>query len=99
SLYRHTEGEMEPLEFAEGCMWEGYPWRIAFNEECSSSGGKPCRHCSPERVKLHSRTDGSCYEERVWTCPRVVIAENEAGHNSTGVCLDCILEAAAAMTA
>jgi hypothetical protein len=28
-------------------------------------------------------------------CPRVVIAFNEGGENSTGVCLDCILEAAA----
>lgn len=40
------------------------------------------------------------YEMLDYTCPhiidgvipRVVIAYNEAQHNSTGVCLDCLLE-------
>lgn len=29
-----------------------------------------------------------------WVVPRVVVATNEGGYNSTGVCLDCILDAA-----
>jgi hypothetical protein len=42
---------------------------------------EPCKHCFKE---------GS-----LTLCPRVVVAFNEAGYNSTGVCLDCIVEAAA----
>jgi hypothetical protein len=73
--------------FNEGVMWEANPFKIELNYECSSYGGTTCRH-SGARYKV----EGSS-EER-WIQPAVVIANNEGGHNSTGVCLDCILEAA-----
>ena len=73
-------------KFKEGCMWEGGPFIIETNYECSEyGGGNMCKHCHSKRNKKDS--------EIVWTCPRVVIAENEGGFNSTGVCLDCIIEA------
>jgi hypothetical protein len=84
----------EPLEVAEGVMWEDNPWRIEFDSVCSSNGGKPCRHCHGEHEVTHERRDKSTYTTREWICPRVVVAQNEAGNNSTGVCLDCILDAA-----
>jgi len=81
--------------FDVGCMWEGGPWTIELNCECSEYGGEPCEHCQDVHVKTHVRHhDKSEYIEKVWTCPRVVVATNEGGHDSTGVCLDCILEAA-----
>lgn len=80
-------------KFTEGAMWEGYPWRIEFNHECSGYSGTPCRHCHGDHVVAHKRHDGSQFTERKWICPRVVVALNEAGYNSTGVCLDCILKA------
>ena len=46
------------------------------------------------RDKVHTRSDGSTFIEKVWNCPAVVVALNEGSYNSTGVCLDCILEAA-----
>jgi hypothetical protein len=92
-----TEREQEraAIEFAEGSMWEDFPWRIAFNEDCCYS--TPCRHCHSHRIEVSTRRDGSTYETAHWICPRVVIAQNESGYNSTGVCLDCILEAADAI--
>lgn len=81
-------------EFTAGCLWDGNPWFIDENHECSSYGGSPCKHCHSAREVTHERMDKSTYTETVWICPRVVIAENEAGYNSTGVCLDCIVEAA-----
>ena len=75
---------MATYKFDEGVMWEDNPWTIETDYKCSEYGGTPCRHCYDE---------GSTYLERTWICPRVVIAKNEAGYNSTGVCLDCILEA------
>jgi hypothetical protein len=86
---------MQKHVFQDGAMWEDGPWFIHEGEECSKNGGgAPCKHCHSERVITHE-----CYTETVWTCPRVVVATNEAGHNSTGVCLDCILEAARSVCA
>jgi hypothetical protein len=89
----------EPLQFREGDMWEGYGWRIEFDRSCSEyGGGEPCRHCHSEETITRTRSwNGTTYTERVWICPRVVIGANEGGCNSTGLCLDCILEAAATL--
>lgn len=84
-------------EFEEGCMWEGDPWFVETDHTCSSFSGKPCKHCHSEHDVIHERFDKSTYTTREWICPRVVVAVNEAGYNSTGVCLDCILEAAATL--
>lgn len=81
-------------KFDIGVMWEDGPWFIDENHECSSYGGKPCLHCHSQRVVTHKRHDGSEYKETKWICPTVIIVENEAGHNSTGLCLDCLLDAA-----
>lgn len=81
-------------KFQEGCMWED-GWRIENNSKCSEfGGGQPCKHChSIERI-VHIRRGGdSQYIEGTWICPRVAIAFNEGGNNSTGICIDCILEA------
>jgi hypothetical protein len=86
----------EVISFIDGCMWEGGPWEIRLNCECSEYGGsdKPCKHCGPKWIETRIRPDGSTYKEVIWICPRVVVARNEGGCNDTGVCLDCILEAA-----
>jgi hypothetical protein len=86
---------MSNYTFAEGCMWEGGEWEIRLNEQCSGfGGGVPCKHCVDDRTVDKPNAYGGTYKERLWTCPAVVVAMNEGGHNSTGVCLDCLLEAA-----
>ena len=85
----------ETLEkFSEGCLWEDVgPWTLIANCEVQRSK-QPCRHCHSPRSKERKRPyDGSTYLEKFWICPYVVVAENEGGHNSTGVCLSCIIEA------
>jgi hypothetical protein len=44
----------------------------------------PCKHCHSHGLPK-------------FICPRVVVSYNEGGSNSTGVCLDCIVEAAQAI--
>jgi hypothetical protein len=87
-----SETATNEVTFAEGGMWEEAEWRIRFHEEVFIiDGAKPCRHCSP----IFTKYDPAF--KRTWdmfTCPRVVVAVNEGGDSSTGVCLDCILEAA-----
>jgi len=73
------------IKFQKGCA--GDSWYIMFDEEFNSPC---CEHCyKVERSRLK-------YEAGyAFVCPRMVVAYNEGGYNSTGVCLDCILAAAA----
>ena len=76
---------------SEGLMiGDGTHWEIHHNEEVSPwSNIHPCKHCSPVALR---EINGS-YRDRFWTVPKMVIAYNEGGYASTGICLDCILEA------
>jgi hypothetical protein len=87
-------------KFKDGCMWEGGGFSINTDYECSEMcGGEMCKHCHSKETKVHIRSDKTTYDEVVWICPKVVIALNEGGYNSTGVCLDCIVEAAQSLGA
>jgi hypothetical protein len=91
--------KLEPIEFVDGCMWEDFVWHIEFNKFIE---GGSCKHCIDEHIHVRTRyTDdpNNTYETRGSICPRIVVALNEGGYNSTGVCLDCILEAAAKIDA
>lgn len=80
-----------------GGMWENAKWEIHYDEECSEFNDViPCPHCHSDRSERHFNWDKThSWDERHWVCPRVVVAYNEAGCDTTGVCLDCIIEAAA----
>lgn len=76
-----------------GGIWEYKDWYIVFDCPVNLAYEYPCHHC---RKKFFVRTyaaNGKYYDEEYTICPRVVVAENEGGFNTTGVCLDCILEA------
>jgi len=80
--------------FDEGVMWEDNPFEILVDLQCSEYGGSPCRHChSFVERKDRTRYDNSEFKERRWICPLVVEVTNEGGHNTTGLCVDCLLEA------
>ena len=81
------------FSFNEGVMWGDNPFEIKTNESCSAYGGEHCKHCHSHKEILHERSDKSTYTEDVWVCPVVVVVTNEGGCNSTGLCLDCLLEA------
>lgn len=83
------------LTFKEGEMREGFAWEIHFDEKCSNYGGSPCRHCKDLPFEPKYRSDGSIYneDEKEWICPKVIVATNEGGYNSTGLCADCVQEA------
>ena len=76
--------QTEEIEFSAGGIWEEKSWYIYCNYVMDNREArifnKPCRHCY-ENERHH------------WVCPFVVVAINEGGHNSTGVCLECIMEA------
>lgn len=71
---------MKGLAFSQGDLGDNIPWEIHFNYEVYSSEPR-CGHC------YKNRNDD-------WVCPRVVMAFNQGGEDSTRLCLDCILEIA-----
>jgi len=83
----------QPLIFPVGAQVEDYPWEIRFNEDITCNE-TPCPHCVDDRLVNEKRYDGSTYQLRHWTCPRVVVAYNEGHCNRTAVCLDCIVDRA-----
>ena len=85
-------------KFSQGGMWDEAEWEIRLDARCSKGGGvTPCKHCSSSYIVQHR--EHNHWDETVWTCPRVVVGTNEGGYNSTGICLDCILEAASTLPA
>lgn len=83
----------QKLEYGIGIMGEDYPWEICLDGVVVDI--VPCSHCYGEHIHVLANFDGSAtWEERVWICPRVVVAYNEGHCNSTGLCLDCILDVA-----
>lgn len=82
----------EPLTFDVGVMWEENPWEVRFDQDIRYGPGR-CKHCSEARIETTTRYDGSTFDTVHWTCPRVIVVKNEGGCNTTGLCLDCVLEA------
>jgi hypothetical protein len=68
------------MEFNEGGIWEFSEWEIQLDRELESKYYNKCKHCID-------------IDNNKFRCPRIVVGTNEAGYNSTGICLDCILEA------
>lgn len=76
-----------------GGMWEDTSWEISTDVKCESPNSTPCEHCHSFEDYEHKRLDGSVYRKgQSFICPKVVIAHNEGGYNSTGVYLDCIIK-------
>ncbi len=77
---------MEARVFQSGGVWEENDWKIAFSENRDLKGA--CKHAIPTEDKEEGYYNPQCI------VPRVVVGTNEGGYNGTGICLDCIVEAA-----
>jgi hypothetical protein len=96
SLHLTSNEEIETMgkysgkkEFSIGGMWEGPEWSILFDYHVFYED-TPCKHCS--ELKFKTKEKWELEDSTYFICPRVVVAHNEGGYNSTGVCLDCIIE-------
>ena len=78
-----------------GGMWEFSRWNILFDVKVSQFAEVyPCYHCHSQTIKKRKNAWGQeMPAEWEWICPRVVEQYNEGGYATTGVCLDCILDA------
>ncbi len=81
-----AEAIRPPLVISIGGLWEDADWEIRFDEHVEVKYNHTCPHChSPQK---NERGDP------VVISPRVIVARNECGYNSVGLCLDCVLDAA-----
>lgn len=86
------------VTIAKGGMWEEAEWEIVFDGVVGAPESDMCQHCHGFKLRPdYNRHDYSIHYRPEFICPRIVVAENEGGYNTTGVCLDCILEAAASL--
>lgn len=84
---------MTEFKFHIGGMWEQSEWSVRYNEDISEDcGSDMCPHCHSPRMETVTRPDTSTFETKHWICPRVIVVYNESGCNSTGLCLDCVLD-------
>jgi len=93
-MRRLFEGEII-LTLQTGALWtDDDEWHIISNCVCGGVEGNFCKHC--KKVEIEKEEDAFDPEDK-FICPRAVVAYNEGGYNSTGVCLDCILEVVAGL--
>lgn len=82
----------ESIIFKNGGLWEEN--EIVFQREVPiyDANRVNCPHLG-EKYKVRTyRRDKSYFDNIYANCPRVIVARNEGGYNTTGVCLDCLLE-------
>jgi len=80
---------VEMHKFDKGVMWDENPWTIEEDHRSLFKNKEDaCPHC--KEIKLMDyKEDGY-----TWICPRVIKVKNMDGNNSTGLCLDCVLDGA-----
>jgi len=83
---------VQKINYNKGGLWEENEIEVALNYPVYSADTVNCPHLSPKYIVRTFRHEGTYFDTIYADCPRVIIAKNEGGCNSTGLCLDCILE-------
>ena len=75
-------------------LWDYDEVQLKYNYPiCLQYSKIHCSHLGKEYIVKKTNKDGSFNKILYADCPRVIEAYNEGGQCSTGVCLDCILDA------
>ena len=82
-----------------GGLWEFKEWTLLDDEEVRDPA-TVCAHAVHVRDEHnYSRVDPSyTWVNEVYRFRRVIVAKNEGGYNSTGLCGDCVLAALTRIT-
>lgn len=92
----HELPSLGEVSIEEGGMWEERGWKVGLfcGVPLYESAERPCPHCAFVYAVDRKSYNGSIYRWHYAVCPRVIIAKNEGGFSTTGVCLDCVLGSA-----
>ena len=83
---------VKEVEYDKGGLWEKNKIKIVYDYPIYDADKSNCSHLSSKYIVRNFRNDGTHFDTIYANCPKVIIAKNEGGCNSTGVCLDCVLE-------
>jgi len=84
----------DPVKFEVGGVWETPDFEIRFDNKCSSLTHEcPCPHAYDFSIRTGKTHAGREWTDRQWFVPRALVAFNEGGFCSTGICVDCALAA------
>jgi len=75
-----------------GGLWEENEVEIQIDVPIGGADKVFCPHLEEKYIVRTFRSDGTHFDNIYANCPRVIVAVNEGGYNSTGVCADCILK-------
>jgi hypothetical protein len=89
SSQRRTTDE----KVATGGLWEETDWIVRLNVVISPPARCPHLKRLGKVERQYSTVFGDKADEtEFFVAPRVIVAENEGGCNTTGVCFDCVLD-------
>jgi hypothetical protein len=81
------------IKLNRGGLWEQNEIEIQFDVPIEDPDECNCPHLEDKFIVRSYMPNGGYYDRVYAICPRVIVATNESGYNSTGVCIDCLLEA------
>jgi hypothetical protein len=89
----------EVIPINQGSLWEEEGLDLCLNyllfKDHAPGGTPPCPHSKyMETFHFAGGIHDATWAENAYIVPRVIIAYNEGGHATTGVCLDCLSEVA-----
>ncbi len=92
--------QKERKSWLPGGLWECDSWHANFNVKLGESDDFDlCPHAimigrDDPRFEVSTSHDGRDISwAKQWVIPRAAVQYNEGGHCSTGICIDCILDA------
>jgi hypothetical protein len=86
---RTNDGHTEE-RFEVGGTGEDGGFTIWYNSIHNIEYSKPCKHAGPIQTETMERTNEQL---RGFRLPRLIVSYTQGGHDCTGVCLDCVIEA------
>lgn len=72
-------------KFEVGGIWDDPDWSLIVDSEENDRYGNLCPHAIFVRQEK---------DYKVYRMPAIIVAHNQGRHDSTGVCLHCVLEGA-----
>ena len=82
---------IKEVKYDKGGLWEE-EIKIAYDYPIYEADKSNCPHLGPKYIVRNYFINDNYFDRIYANCPRVILAKNKSGCNSTCVCLDCILK-------
>lgn len=87
-----TQKPQQTIELHRGGLWEENKIEVQKDVPIYHADLCNCPHLEEKYIVRTYRSDNTFFDTIYANCPTVIVAVNEGGYNSTGVCYQCITE-------